>query len=186
MAKKQIITNAEIEKDIADALKNPPRESEASYKKFNIPAIIIAIVGVVIGLIFPTYILWFLLALIAFSIIYCVFYFFRLKNRIKNVTINDYAITTETVNSIDEEHYRARGAGKHARSKRIDNYIIRFENGKAWRIPKELYRWSDDLRMSDFSIHGSTHRGDVFKVVTKKDTCDIAVAYNTNIFEYKN
>ena len=66
MAKKQIITSVEIEKDIVDVMKNQPKESERSYKSFTIPAIIIAILLVVIEFIYPIFILWLLLALIVF------------------------------------------------------------------------------------------------------------------------
>ena len=66
MAKKQIVTNVEMEKDIIDAIKNPPKESERSYKRLTIPAIIIAILLVVIEFIYPVFFLWFLLALIVF------------------------------------------------------------------------------------------------------------------------
>lgn len=60
------ITKAEIEKDIVEAIKNPPRESKASYRKFTIPAIVIAIVLIVIEFIYPVFILWLLLALVVF------------------------------------------------------------------------------------------------------------------------
>lgn len=185
MAKKQILTNVEIEKDIVDAIKNPPKESEAYYKKLTIPAIIIAVILVVIEFIYPIFILWLLLGMIVFLICAGIFHHFRLKNQIKNVTINDYIITTEVVHSTAEEHYKAETGGKRRRTEQIDNYIVRFENGKSWRIPKELYRWNERLRMQDLGIYRTTHRGDALIVVTKKDTGDIVVAYNTDIFEYK-
>ncbi len=188
MAKKQILTNVEIEKDLVDALKNPPKESEVSYKKFTIPAIIIAALLVVIEFIYPIFILWLLLALIVFLIGSAIFNHFRLKNKIKNVTINDYIITTEIVHSTAEEHYKAESGRSihHRRTEQIDNYIVRFENGKSWRIPKELYRWNERLRMQDRGIYHTTHRGDVLIVVTEKATDKIIVAYHTDIFEYKN
>ena len=105
MAKKQIITNVEMEKDIVDEIKNPPKELEKSYKRFTIPAIIIAILLVAIEFVYPIFILWFLLALIVFLICSAIFNHLRLKNQIKNVTINDYIITTE----ISEEEYEQIG-----------------------------------------------------------------------------
>ena len=188
MAKKQIITNVEIEKDIVDAIKNPPKELEKSYKRFTIPTIIIAILLVAIEFVYPVFILWFLLALIAFLICSAIFNHFRLKNQIKNVTINDYIITTEVVQSTAEEHYKAATGGSmhHRRTEQINNYIVRFESGKSWRIPKELYRWNERLRMQDIGIHHTTHRGDALIVVTKRDKGEIVVAYHTDIFEYKN
>ena len=117
-----------------------------------------------------------------------IFNHFRLENQIKNVTINDYIITTEVVHSIAEEHYRVKTGGSigHRRTEQIDNYIVRLENEKSWRIPKELYRWNERLRKHDSDIYHTTHRGDTLIVVTKKDTGEIVVAYHTDIFEYKN
>ena len=170
MTKKQMLTITEIEKDIISALKNPPKESAASYKRLTVPCIIIAVLLVVIECIYPIFILWFLLALIVFGIVYSIFDRFRLKNKIKNVTINDYEITTEIVHSTEQEHYRAETGSsiRHRRTEQINNYIIRFENGKSWRIPKELYSWSERLRMHDVGIRNSTHRGDTMIVVTEK------------------
>ena len=184
MAKKQIVTNVEIEKDIVYAIKNPPEESERSYKSFKVPAIIIAVIMVVIEFINPASMVLFLLALLAFLICFAIFSHFRLKNKIKNVTINDYIISTEIVHSITEEHYKASNGNRSTRL--INNYIVRFESGKSWRVPKELYAWNEGLRMQDWCIHNTTHRGDTLIVVTKRDKGEIVVAYNTEIFEYKN
>ena len=188
MAKKQILTNVEIEKDIISAIKNPPKESESSYKISTLICIIIAVLLVVIEFIYPIFILWLLLALIVFLIGSRIFHHFRLKNQIKNVMINDYDITAEIVNSTAEEHYRAERGGSvgHRRTEQVDNYIIRFENGKVWRVPKELYIWNERLRMSDGGIYNSTHRGDTMIVVTQRNSGKIVVAYNTEIFEYKS
>ena len=188
MAKKQILTNTEIEKDIISALKHPPRESEASNKRWTIPCIIIAILLVVIEFIYPMLIFWLLLALIVWGVGCGIFYSLRIKNQIKNITISDYDITAEIVHSIDEEHYKAHrgGSARYQRKVQINNYIIRFENGKIWRVPKELYCWNERLRMHDVDIHNSTHRGDTMLVVTRKSSGDIVVAYNAEFFEYKN
>ena len=115
---------------------------------------------------------------------YSIFQNIRRKNRIKNVTINDYTITTEIVDSTSEEHFLVRN-GKYS-SRQIDNYTIRFENKKTWRIPNENHLWSERYRMSDHAVFTSTHRGDTMIVVTKKLTDTVVMAYNTEIFEYKN
>ena len=43
------------------------------------------------------------------------------------------------MNSVAEEHYRAETGGsvRHRRTEQIDNYIIRFENGKAVKVEAE-------------------------------------------------
>ena len=187
MANKHILTDAEIEQDIISALKNPPKESEASYKGWTIPCIIIALLLVIIEFVYPIFILWVLLALIVFLIGGSIVCRLRLKNQIKNVKINDYVLTTETVHSISEEHYKAETGGtvRHRRTEQIDNYIIRFESGKVWRVPKELYCWNERLRMHDGGIFNATHRGDTMIVVTARNTGKIVVAYHTESFAYK-
>ena len=185
MSEKQILTNVEIEKDIVDAIKNPPKELERSYKSSLFFCFIIAVILVVIEFIYPIFVAWFLLAFIVFLICSSIFYHFWKKKQINNVTINDYTITTEIVHSTSEEHYRAKYS-RRAPAEQIDNYIIRFENGKTWRIPKELYRWNERLRKCDSDICQVTHRGDALIVVTKKDTGKIVVVYHTDIFEYKD
>lgn len=188
VAKKQILTNAEIEKDIVSALRHPPKESEASYQKWKIPAVLVAIFFVVIEFFYPLFLLWLLLALLGFLIAFAVVHSILFQYRIKHVSVRDYEITTEVVHSISEEHYRAERGGRirHRRTEQINNYNIRFENGKIWRIPKELYAWSERLRKQDLGIYQTTHRGDHLLVVTKKDTGKIVVAYHTELFEYKN
>ena len=118
-------------------------------------------------------------------IIVGVSYKLRTHYRVKNVSICDYNITREVVHSIHEEHYKTSG-GKYRRSVTVHNYAVRFENGAEWRVPQEVYAWSERLRMSGRGVHESTHRGDTMLIVTDKRTDKIVMAYNTEIFEYKN
>lgn len=185
MSKKIVITRAEIEKDIINALKQPQEMSKEAYKKLTIPSIIIACLLIIIEFVYPIFILWLLLAILISLPVIGIISHFRLKHKIKRVSSDDYDITIETVHSIAEEHYRAERGGKFRRTELVNNYTIRFENGKNWRVPKENYPWSEKLRMSDVGIYKSTHREDVFIVVTKKDTSEIVMAYHTDFFEYK-
>lgn len=188
MAKKQILTNVEIEKDIVHAIKHPPRISEKSYKSGTLPAILIVIFLVVMEFVYPPFILWALLALLVALPVMAIVGRIRLKHRIKSVSLDDYEITIETVHSIDEEHFKVeRGGGairRYRSTETVHNYYIRFENGKIWHLPKELYAWSERLRQGDVGIFNATHRDDRMIVVTKKDTGEIVVAYHTDIFEY--
>lgn len=188
MARKQILTNAEIEKDIISALENPPKESEVSYGRWSILFVIGAILLVVIEYFYRMFILWFLLALIVVGIGSGIVHYVRHQNRIKHITISDYDIMIEIVHSTGEEHYRAKTAVtvKHRRTEQINNYIIRFESGKVWCVPKVLYGWSERLRMDDRGIHHSTHRGDTMIAVAEKGSDEILVAYHTDVFEYRN
>ena len=180
MAKKQILTNTEIEKDIICALKNPPNLPESSYKKMIIPTVIAVGLLVMIEFIYPLFIVWLLAAVIIFLIGSSIFNHIKLKNLIKKVSINDYYIEKEVVHSTYEEHYRT--GGRH--NELVSNYLIRFENGKSWRISTDNYLWSIERSMSDFAIFQSTHREDTMIVVTKKDTGEIVMAYHTDFFEY--
>jgi len=185
VAKKHILTNEEIEKDIISSLEHPPKESERSYKRSTLFDIILALVLIVIEFIYPIFILWFLIALILFSVVIGVFHYLRLKNKIKSVSVNDYDITSETVHSVSEEHYTAKsGSSRHRLSNKVSNYTIRFENEKVWRVPKELYTWDERLRTYDMGIYNSAHRGDTMIVVTERSSGNIAVAYSAEIFEY--
>ena len=186
MAKKQTVTNLEIKKDLISALKKPPKESKAFDRRMTVVAIIVACFLVVMEFIYPIFIVWFLLFGFVFAIAEFVFMHARLKYRIKNLTLTDYYVTTEVVESTCEEHYRAcRGGGKWGRSEQVSNYCISFENGKTWRVPKELYSWHERLRKQDRGIYNTTHRGDAMIVVSKKQTGEIAVAYHADFFEYK-
>ena len=186
MAQTQTLTNTEIEKDIISSLKNPPKMSKAAYQKINIPALVIVCIAVVVECIYPALIMWLLSFLIIFIVGYAIFCYWSFKNKIKKVTLDDYDITSEIVRCISEEHYRAKRPGKYSGSEQINYYVICFENGKSWRVPKELYNWNERLRCQDLGVYNTTHRGDTMIVVAEKNTGKIAVAYNTNIFEYKN
>ena len=190
MAKKQILTNKEIEKDIITALKNPPHDSEESHNKTKIIIIImmLCLIGLSIWLateIFAKLLIASCLAVVFFLIGYAIFDSVCLKIKIKKISINDYSVTTEIVHSTAHEHFVIRGS-KYRPSRRVDNYILRFENGKIWRISKDNYLWSVERPMSDFAIYESTHREDTMIVVTKKDSGDIVMAYHTDLFEYRD
>ena len=183
MPKKQKFTNAEIEKDIVTALKNPPSMSKETYQKPSVSTIIVVCVFLVLEFIYPHLLVWLLLALLVWGIATIIFHYIRLRQRIKRVSINDYHITIETVHGTSVEHYRAHRG--RFRSETVFNYMIQFENGKVWRIPKENYLWSDELSISDWGICQGTQCGNTFVVVTKKDTGEIVTAYNTEYFEYR-
>ena len=190
MAKKEILTNEKIEKDIITALKNPPHDSEDSHNKTKIIIIIMMLCLIALSIwlgteIFAKLLTASCLAVVFFLIVYAIFYSVRFKIKIKKISINDYSLTTEIVHSTAHEHYVIRGS-KHTRSQHIDNYILRFENGKTWRISKDNYLWSVERPMSDLAIYESTHREDTMIVVTQKDSGDIVMAYHTDFFEYKN
>ncbi len=185
MTKKQILTSTTIEKDIINAIKQPADISKASYKKLLPFAFIAAILLVVAEIFYPQFILWALLALVIYFLGYYIYKQVSLKKTIKNLSIDDFYITTEIVHSTNEEHYKIHG-NKWRRGEWKNIYTICFENGKSWRIPKDNYLWSVERLMSDFAIFQSTNRGDIMLIVAKKDTNEIVMAYHTDFFQCKN
>ena len=183
MPKKQEFTDREIEKDIITALKYPPRDSNDSNTKARIVAILIACLLLVMVIINHTFMIWVLILFMPGVIAYIIARQLILKSRINKVSILDYRVSEEVVNNTAKETYVIRH--NHV-SERITNYDINFENGKTWRIPQENHLWSERHRMSDHAVFQSTHRGDTMIVVTKKLTDTVVMAYNTEIFEYKN
>ena len=186
MAKKQIFTNAEIEKDVATSLRRPADMSEVTYKSMLLPSVIMACVFAVIAIMRPYLMFQLFFIFMAFTVCYTIFYYIRRRNKIKKISMSDYSVTIEIVHSTEEERYKAKKAGKWNGKETVINHNIRFENGKVWRIPKQNYLWCVEYPMSDFAIYQRTHRGDSMIVVTKNDTGDVVMAYNTDIFEYKD
>lgn len=183
MAKKQIFTDAEIEKDIICALKNPQGESKKSYNRRSIPIAVSACIAGVVSIFYPLVLLWLLVAALVYGVGEIIFRSVRLKNQIKNVKISDYELSTETVSYAHEESYMVTKGRRH--KEMVYNRTLYFEGGKLWRIPKENYLWSEDRSMSDLPVYVSARRGDVFTAVTKKDTGEIVMAYHNDFFEYK-
>lgn len=152
------------------------------YKKFSPLALVIAILLVVSLFIYPLLALWIIIAMLVFLLIAFIYSRYRLKRSIRDVSINDYTVTTDTVSHTEQEKY----VNKNGRCGRVVcNYNLYFQNGKAWRIPKDNYLWSEERPMSDLAIFDSAHCGDTFVVVAEKDSGRIIVAYSTEFFKYE-
>ena len=179
---KEKLTNAVIEKDIINFLKEPNKISEDSYNKQQFPAAILGIVIGVLSLIFFEYIIWGFILLIVYIMAALLFRHFRIQIQAKRVKICDYEIKEEPLSHVCYETYRQR----RRRGYTVHIHTLHFENGKSWIIPENNYSWSVERRMSEFSVYESAQSGDTFIVVTKKSTGKVFVAYNTRFFEYKN
>ena len=183
MPKKQIFTDAEIKKDLICALKHPPEESERSFDTASWVVLGIFLASLVVIYFYQLFLLWLLLGTVLYSIGFVIFKHQKLKIQIKKISLADHEITTETVSHTECESYVIRGT-RHRYT--VTRYIIHFESKKSFVIPKDNYLWSTETPMSDAVVFNTTHRGDTMTVVTKKDTGEIVVAYNNNLFEYKN
>ena len=183
MAKKEIFTTEQIEQDIINALKMPADKSDEHYQMTSIISTILSILAILIGIFYPTVLLWGIIALIVLPIIWFIISRFRLRHGIKKVSIDDYEVTEAVVSHTKEEEFVVR---YYKHSKTILVYTIYFENGKKWDIPKDNYLWCVERPMSDFAIFQTAHRGDLFTVVSRKENGEIVMAYDTEFFEYKN
>lgn len=188
MARKQPLTKDNILTDIKNILKHPANLSRAEHHRSNIPYFVFSASVLAAMLIFQSHYKLVLLLAIIVIVIYLALDFLRKKNRIKNASFDDYEIKKEAVSYVIEEAYITDHSASRIREKlsEIRVFIMYFENGKSWNIPRDNYLWSKECPMSDRTLSQMTHCGDVFWVVTKKDTGEIVMAYHTDFFEYKN
>ena len=179
---KEIITKAEIEKDIIHAIKHPARTPRWLY--FVGYA---ALFAVIFGITFlERYIgeAAFLLAAGVFLVIILLpLVGFRLRDKkAAKVSIDNYVIKKSVVKKTKHERYVII---TKRRITLVNNYNILFEKERVWHIPAELYWWSETNSMSDITVYDKTEQGDVFYTVSEKKSGKIVMAYNTKTFEYK-
>ena len=188
MPRKQILTDDNIQTDVKNILKHPANPSHIEWRKSRIPLLVFSALVLVAMLVFQNYYKLVLLVSLMFIVVYLTVEYFRKKSSIKNVDIDDYEIEKVAVSFVREEVYCTEPGSYSYIEKKLKTvhvYIMYFENGKSWNIPKDNYLWSKECPMSDRTLYQTTQCGDVFWVVTKKDTNEILVAYPTDFFEYK-
>ena len=188
MSQKQPLTNYNILSDIKKILRHPANLSYAEHRKSLIPLYIFTLVMLAAMLIFRDHYKLVLAVALVFIIIYLVFDYLHKRKSVKKVSLEDYEIKKEAVSRINEEVYVTDHSISRMREKmsEIRVFIMYFESGKKWNIPKDNYTWSAECPMSDRMIYQTTSQGSLFWTVTKKDTGEIVMAYPTMYFEYKN
>lgn len=190
MPNKQILTNDNIQSDIKNILKRPSALSHAEHKKAMLPPLVFSAIMLVAIAVFQNYYKLILIIGLIFIAVYLIIDHLRKRNMIDNVSIDDYEIKEESVSYIKEELYST--DHKIHISPTVKNihtahvYIMYFESGKSWNIPKDNYTWSSEHPMSDRTIYQSTRPYDLFWTVTKKDTGEIVMAYPSERFKYNN
>jgi len=182
MAKKLTLTLDKIELDIKNSI---GQKRDLSKKGYTAEKIVIAFVGILLGLI--AFFLPMTYLYVGLALVVCLFAIsgaIALRRYLKKqkVDINDYIISTDILSLIHEENYIAR-VSKYER-KSVDNYSMLFEGGGLWKLPEKNYRWSKEYSMTDTTVSISASKGDTFIIVTKRGTNEIAVAYHTDYFEY--
>ena len=188
MAIKQSLTNDNILSDIKNILKRPANLSYFEHRKSLIPIIIFTGVMLAAMLIFQDYYKLILAVSLAFIAVYLIVDYILKRKSAEKVSLDGYEIKKETVSYVNEEVYITDHSVSRMREKmsEIRVFIVYFESGKKWNIPKDNYAWSAECPMSDRMIYQTTSQGSLFWTVTKKDTGEIVMAYPAEYFEYKN
>ncbi len=183
MAQKIRLTPRDVEADIINGIKQGKKQSEASYRRERIGLFIAACLLVIIEFIYPPFFLWLLPALIAFLLVLLPIAYIRRRRHIRRVTMGDYTVQRATVSHTAHERYWEKSGRRHSRI--VEFYTLSFEGGAAWQIPDESYRWCMKPPATARVIYESAHCGDEFFLVTHKESGEVAVAYHTALFDWR-
>ena len=187
MARKQTLTDDNVKTDIRNILKYPANISHEEHLSFRKRDSVLLIVLFVALLVFHNYYELVLALEVVAIMIYLAVGYLRKLYSIKNVSLDDYEIKEEDVSHIKKEVYlTSKRISKPKKVREVCVYIMHFQNGKTWNMPRDNYTWSGECPMSDRTIYELTQIGDIFLSVTKKDTGEVIMAYPTTFFEYKN
>ncbi|MBQ3597796.1 MAG: hypothetical protein II987_00855 [Clostridia bacterium] len=179
---KVIITKAEIEKDIIHAIKHPARTPRWLYF-VGYAAVFVVMLGIAFLESYIGKAAFFLPAVVLFAILLLPLVKYGLRDRkAAKVSIDNYVVKKSVVKKKKHEKYVKISK---RRITVVNNYNIFFEKERVWRIPDELYWWSEKCSMSDISVFEKTEQGDVFYTVCEKKSGKIVMAYNTEVFEYE-
>ncbi len=188
MARKQALTNDNILTDVKNVIKRPANLSRTEHYRSLIPYYVFITLMIVAMFIFEHHYKLVLLFSLAFILLYFVIDFIRKKNSIKKISFDGYEVNEEVVSCVKEERYITDHSVSRVREKlsEIHVFVVYFESGKTWNIPKDNYTWSKEFPMSDRAIYQTARQGSLFWTVTKKTTGEIVMAYPSEYFEYKN
>ncbi len=187
MVRKQTLTNDNILSDIKNILRHPANLSHDEHRKSLIPMTIFTVVLLGAMFIFQDYYKHILAISLVFIAAYLAIDYLSKRTSAEKVSLDGYEIKKEVVSYVNEEVYITDHSVSRIREKmsEIRVFIVYFESGKKWNIPKENYAWSAECSMSDRAIYQITSRGNLFWTVTRKDTGEVVMAYPSEYFEYK-
>ena len=188
MTRKQCLTNDNILADIKNILKHPASLSYAEHHRSKAPYFVFLAVSLAAMLIFQDYYKLILAISLIFIVAYLAIDYVLKRKSAGKVSLDDYEIKREVASHVNEETYVTDHSVSRMREKmsEVRVFIVYFESGKKWNIPKDNYTWSTECPMSDRTIYQTTSQGSLFWTVTKKDTGEVVMAYPTEYFEYKN
>ena len=182
MAQKIRLTPRDVEADIINGIKQGKKTSKASSRRWALFDTIAVCLLFVIELFYPLFILWLVLALLALLLVLLPVAYIR-RRRIQRVTMGDYTVQRATVSHTAHERYCEKSGRHHSRI--VEFYTLSFEGGATWQIPDEGYRWCMKPPATARVIYESAHRGDEFFLVTHKESGEVAVAYHTALFDWR-
>ena len=183
VTKKFAVTSREIGKDIVRTAGQADRLTKKSYESWRMPAIIIALVSLVVTYIYPLAFIYAVLAVAVITVIAVLGKYLRLRRFAVKFSIDDYEIKTDTLSHVDLESFEVR-RGKWRRD-RVENYMLCFEELGTYYIPEDNYLWNVDARMSDRAVFEKAHRGDKFIVAVHRKSGKLSAVYHADYFEYK-
>ena len=190
MAKKEIFTIKEVERDVANSFRYAPEMTEESYQKWMIPCAVLGILLAIASYFYPAMILRVMGVLIGVAIVSVVVHVLRTRHKMRTVCMDDYRIETGTFSHKAHEQYWQKNFGSRrirwcGHNRQVDIYTLYFENGKSFCLPRDNYAWSREYPMTDFAIYESARRGEEFYLVIHKSSEGIAMVYPREFFEYK-
>lgn len=180
---KETVTPEDIKSDIKNSLKEMRTCSKIWNEIFMIIAIIHEVIMVAFLIFDPLVVL---IDMVVCAVLAVVVYLTQMavrQFRSKSVSIRDYDVSVAVLAYKEEEHYQR--WTNRPKYKYVDNYSLWFGNKSCWRVPKKNYSWSAEYPMEDSEVYRNAHSGTEYIVVRKKGTRNIAMAYNTEYFEYK-
>lgn len=178
---REMLTRERIRSDIVNRLYE---ESEMTKSEWNITRVISFIVAItfcVVCFFVPHVVV--LLFLLAFAVVIISMFVGGAvrRHRARQISMDDYDITTDVVSHTELERYYQR----IKRGGTVFIFNVHFESGRSWQANNVNYDWSEKHRILNFNLYENVHRGDVFVVVVNRKNGKIAMAYSEEWFEYK-
>ena len=186
MPEKEKLTEKAILCDIRYSIRHPNEPTEAEYKRQDVIGWILLILTLASFLLGIRVGVTVLFSVLGGGVLYTAICFILRCRQQKRIQIDQYEIAPLVLSHKEEESYtRIRDTGKQRRRELITLYMLHFEGGKSYTLPKRNYKWSHEFQLSDRFVYEMVHRGDRMIAVTEKESGEIAMVYPTVYFDYK-
>ena len=181
---REMLTREQIRSDIVNRLYEESKTTKSEWNITRVISFIVAITFCVVCFFVPHVAV--LLLLLAFAVVIISMFVGGAvrRHRARQISMDDYDITTDVVSHTELERYYQSGAKIH-RGRTVFIFNVHFESGRSWQANNVNYDWSEKHRILDFNLYENVHRGDVFVVVVNRKNGKIVMAYSEEWFEYK-